>query len=735
MLKYPSIDVWVAAVESLELLSIALPPLFPVAVLLTSAYPLFRLYWNGFRFHQAASPISLLNRLGATDTICLLENAVLKDAETCLLETASTRYQQWSRDHLLTLCMATCNSLSILNDQKLNGNPIEMQIFPESHWRVVCRNEQRIKLFNCAVGFDVQATWDSSKIYKVRRIYSQQDSYLAPLTLVRVDPVNSNLDSWYFMKGSPASILSCIDSAVDLNEDIATILTSNDNLVAFAARPVMESEKPFSACHNVSRLMGSKNFQLLGVTALHSKISKTTSATIARLRDAHLRVVFISRRGRDEAVQLARNAGILFANEAAAKIEISFKNETGDGQPSIFIVNVPNDKRSGEYVAINCDTNTDGYAHIVLDGETLDSMNTFFPLLVDQVIRNVTIFASNDPVQTDHFLAKLESLGRKMIICKENGDPAPASATTCLTLAPNEEQRVLYRGVVSSSSNINCIVDLLLECRSSLVGSLDICKSFICYALARVASILFLNRGTCGIHRVQSIFIDFGLIALPTLVFGRTPSEGVLSSRIPAASVRNVTQMMGIIVQVVFIVAGQWIGLELTQQQSWFEKGSKKEETCGSYEDYVVFSISIFQYLSLFLIFSSGPPHRQRIWKNCYLSLVLLVMTVSSIVLVLQPLDCFRIWMEMKLPPIFSFRMQLVALAFVYLLCSLVAQYLIDFCANCFIWWSTSAPTSDIDQLHQINATDRKLDSLLFPQFKSPVLAANQNLRSFQSMF
>ena len=51
-------------------------------------------------------------------------------------------------------------------------------------------------------------------------------------------------------------------------------------------------------------------------------------------------------RGRDEAVQLARNAGILFANEAAAKIEISFKNETGDGQPSIFIVNVPNDRRT-----------------------------------------------------------------------------------------------------------------------------------------------------------------------------------------------------------------------------------------------------------------------------------------------------------------------------------------------------------------------------------------------------
>ena len=89
MLKYPSIDVWVAAVESLELLSIALPPLFPVAVLLTSAYPLFRLYWNGFRFHQAASPISLLNRPGATDTICLLEVTIFFDACDCFKMTMS----------------------------------------------------------------------------------------------------------------------------------------------------------------------------------------------------------------------------------------------------------------------------------------------------------------------------------------------------------------------------------------------------------------------------------------------------------------------------------------------------------------------------------------------------------------------------------------------------------------------------------------------------------------------
>ena len=68
---------WMLVVESLQLLPVVLPPLFPVAVLLTSGYPLFRLYKNGFRFYQSASPFSLINRLGATDTICLLEVSTL----------------------------------------------------------------------------------------------------------------------------------------------------------------------------------------------------------------------------------------------------------------------------------------------------------------------------------------------------------------------------------------------------------------------------------------------------------------------------------------------------------------------------------------------------------------------------------------------------------------------------------------------------------------------------------
>ena len=70
-------DVWAVVFEALEFLPISFPPLLPVAVFLSSAYPLFRLYLNGFRCYQSANASSLINQVGATDTVCLLEVELL----------------------------------------------------------------------------------------------------------------------------------------------------------------------------------------------------------------------------------------------------------------------------------------------------------------------------------------------------------------------------------------------------------------------------------------------------------------------------------------------------------------------------------------------------------------------------------------------------------------------------------------------------------------------------------
>ena len=153
--KYPEFNVMTTVpsalglASALSIVSVCLPPLFSAALFFTSLYPIVRLYKNRFRFCSSSYPASMLNRVGRCNTLCLLEvgyyifslnliviaefylftiqNAAVQDSDTSLVNFASTRYEDWLRDPQLTLCMATCNSLTIVNGQ-LSGCSTELKV-------------------------------------------------------------------------------------------------------------------------------------------------------------------------------------------------------------------------------------------------------------------------------------------------------------------------------------------------------------------------------------------------------------------------------------------------------------------------------------------------------------------------------------------------------------------------------------------------------------------------------
>ena len=99
-------------------------------------------------------------------------------------------------------------------------------------------------------------------------------------------------------------------------------------------------------------------------------------------------------------------------------------------------------------------------------------------------------------------------------------------------------------------------------------------------------------------------------------------------------------------------------------------------------ENYAVYSLSLFQYLTIFLVFSAGPPHRRRIWTNVALSLCLIALTLFCSVLILRPPPGLQSAMSLKLPPVFDFRLAIFSLAAVYLFTSIGIQALLDHCLS-----------------------------------------------------
>lgn len=96
--------------------------------------------------------------------------------------------------------------------------------------------------------------------------------------------------------------------------------------------------------------------------------------------------------------------------------------------------------------------------------------------------------------------------------------------------------------------------------------------------------------------------------------------------------------------QLLLIVVTQYFAVIMAEHQPWFERTVQKTNwTDDSFtlsdENYAVYSLSLFQYLNLFILFSSGAPHLRRIWTNLGLTFYLLTLAIFCSVIVLEHLN------------------------------------------------------------------------------------------------
>ena len=69
-----------------------------------------------------------------------------------------------------------------------------------------------------------------------------------------------------------------------------------------------------------------------------------------------------------------------------------------------------------------------------------------------------------------------------------------------------------------------------------------------------------------------------------------------------------------------------------------------------NYDTTTVFVVSAFQYISIATVFSSGPPFRAPLYMNRLYSLALLLLSVTTILLVLDPIPAFSSFFSLLLP-------------------------------------------------------------------------------------
>lgn len=262
-------------------------------------------------------------------------------------------------------------------------------------------------------------------------------------------------------------------------------------------------------------------------------------------------------------------------------------------------------------------------------------------------------------------------------MCGDGANDCGALKAAHVGISLSDEESSVASPFTSKNPDISCVPKIVREGRAALTTSLGVFKFMICYSLTQFTSVIILYGIDSNLTSLQFLFIDICLIIHFTSFFGKTEAyKGRLNKRRPLESLLSFVSMSSITFQLFFVILFQIIAYKVVQMYEWFEpfEFSQDEELYSCYENYAVFSVSMFQYIIMAVAFSKGKPYRMPIYTNKILMTSLFVMTMICCYITFYPANWIIDALELEMPPNFDMAYATLAIIAVNFVCSLFAE-------------------------------------------------------------
>jgi len=215
------------------------------------------------------------------------------------------------------------------------------------------------------------------------------------------------------------------------------------------------------------------------------------------------------------------------------------------------------------------------------------------------------------------------------------------------------------------------------------VTSFGVFKLMLCYSLTEFASVIILYGIDSNLTSLQFLFIDIFLILNFASFFGKTGSFEKLHKHPPMTALLSFIPLTSITLFMAVTVATQVFSYYFIQSYDWFEPfiydpNQKTFYTC--YENYAVYSVSMFQYIVMAVVFSKGNPYRRPIYTNYYFTFTILLMIAICSYITLDPASWIIDALELQVPPHFNGRVSILVIAAVnFIICFAVEDLIVEY--------------------------------------------------------
>ncbi|CAH8511961.1 unnamed protein product [Schistosoma rodhaini] len=282
--------------------------------------------------------------------------------------------------------------------------------------------------------------------------------------------------------------------------------------------------------------------------------------------------------------------------------------------------------------------------HLAISGKTWAIIREYYPWLIPKLVVKGTVFARFRPEQKAQLIESLQSVGYFVSMCGDGANDCGALKVAHAGIALSEAEASVASPFTSKQQNISCVPTLIREGRCALTTSFGAFKFMVGYSMIQFFSVILLYYIGSNISDLQYTFIDFFVITSLGLTFGYTPAYPRLSVEPPGMRLVSTVTLLSLGLQLLTCGVVQFSVFVFTRLQPWYLPLFTYHEDyeLKNYESTAVFSVSVYQYIILAIVFSKSAPYRRSILSNHLFVVNLIACIAGSLYLTSHPARVIR---------------------------------------------------------------------------------------------
>ncbi|XP_066593645.1 polyamine-transporting ATPase 13A3-like isoform X2 [Prorops nasuta] len=686
------------AIKALDIITIVIPPALPAAMTVGKLYAQARL--------KCAQIYCINNRVinvsGSINCVCFDKTGTLTEdgldmwgivPNTNGILSQAEREIPKLKNHPLFEGMLVCHSLTII-DGKLCGDPLDVKMFESTEWIFEEIDQKHFNKYNDLITAIVKLppgnnpTENRNEISEIGII--QQFQFSSSLQRMSVIVHSSNFDSFkVYTKGSPEMILS-LSKPESIPEDIIYALkryTEQGYRVIAMAQSTIQCD--YSEVRKLSRDVVEQNLEFLGLIVLENRLKEPTIPVIAELRKAEMHVLMITGDNIQTAVSVAKECGILSPQETVIDVTVILEREKA--RPALFFntqdisprLSMKNKKFSASIVQdLEKGMPQLTKYRFALTGTTWQLLREYYPDILPKICVRGAIFARMGSDQKQQLVVELMQLGYYVVMCGDGANDCGALRAAHAGVSLSEAESSVASPFTSRVPDITCVPKVIREGRAALVTSFGIFKFMVTYSLTEFLSVIILYSIDSNLTDLEFLFIDICLIVNFASFFGKTKAfQGKLTPEPPMTSLLSFVPLFSLTTQMMIMLVFQTLPYHLVRTFSWFKPFTSTSEigyTC--YENYSVYCVSMFQYITMAIVFSRGKPYRQTIYTNKAFLFSIILLVIISAYITVYPAQWIIDLLQLMLPPANDWRILILVFAFAnFVICMFVENFIIEY--------------------------------------------------------